>query len=266
MKYRANVRCGGSQVIKLCLVLLFLASLPLTGCIRSTVSGDLEVNEVVAESTRRFRKVYLIAPGDRIAITVRNHPEVAAAAGQPGAGFLVRPDGMISLPYLGDFKAAGKSFEQLDTELTEQLATRLQDPDVTVVGMSVREPEVYVIGEVAQPRPVPLRQATTAMHAVAYAGGFLKSANRDAIAVIRLTEDGKLQAVKVPLTLKGQPAPYMALQTTLLQADDVIFIPERNITQIDRKIDEFVNQPLNGVNSVLAPVANFLLIRELIQD
>jgi hypothetical protein len=55
----------------------------------------------------------------------------------------------------------------------------------------------------------------------------------------------------------------MALQATVLQPDDIIYVPETDIAQFDRWVDDYVNKPLSGVNSTLAPIANFMIIREL---
>jgi polysaccharide export outer membrane protein len=44
----------------------------------------------------------------------------------------IRPDGKISLPYIGSYYAAGKTIKQIDEELTERYAKILIDPDIYV--------------------------------------------------------------------------------------------------------------------------------------
>jgi len=196
-------------------------------------------------------------------VIVRGHPEVSRLAGGNSQGVLVRADGYITLPMLNDVKAAGLTFPQFDAALTELFSKRMVDPEVTVIGTNLREPMVYVLGEVPSPKPVPLRLATTAAQAIAYAGGLKHTATKRAVALIRLTDEGRLRAYKIPVNVRGQPAPYMALHATLLQPDDLILVPETPIAQFDRWVNDYVNQPLQGINAVLAPITNFVLIREL---
>ncbi len=135
-----------------------------------------------------------------------------------------------------------------------------------MIATKVREPMVYVVGEVNRPQPVPLRLAGTAAQAIAYAGDIKPSGTKDSIALIRLNREGRLHAFILPLKVEGQPAPYMALQAAALEADDILLVPETNIAQVDRWISNYINQPLQGVNSILSPTLNYLLIEDFIDD
>jgi len=211
------------------------------------------------EADGTFTKRYLIAPGDQFDVFVRNNQVVSRPV-------VVRPDGFITLPLIGDVKAEGTTIPALTDRLTERLSERLRDPEVSVIATSVREPFVYVVGEVPQPQPVPYRSARTVMQAIAFSGGLPPAAKSSAVAIIRINDEGRLGVHSIPVEAKGQPAPYLTLQATLLQPDDVVFVPARGIEQFNRAIDDFVNRPLTGVNSVLAPIANFLLIQELVEE
>jgi protein involved in polysaccharide export with SLBB domain len=167
------------------------------------------------------------------------------------------------VPVLKDVKAAGKTFPQLDAELTDGLSKRLVNPEVTVSAVALRDAMVYVIGEVVAPKPVPLNQAQTAMQALTWAGGFKPSAEKSAVALIRLTPEGHLRAYKIPVKIEGQPGPFLALAAIPLQADDILLVPQSGIAQFDQIVSEWVNQPLQGVNSFIAPIANYYLIRAL---
>ncbi|MCZ2156331.1 MAG: hypothetical protein LC114_20915, partial [Bryobacterales bacterium] len=74
---------------------------------------------------------------------------------------------------------------------------------------------------------------------------------------------GYVQAIQVPVAVKGQPGPYMALRSTLLQPDDIIFVPETGRSQVSRMLEDFVNRPLVGVTSVLGVYVNFRFIEAL---
>ena len=211
------------------------------------------------EADGTFTKQYIIAPGDKFDVIVRDN----AVATRP---ILVRPDGFVTLPLVGDVMAERRTIPQLTDDLTAKFAERLIDPEVTVIATSIREPYVYVVGEVLEPKPVPYRVARTAMQAITVAGGLRNSSDKSAVAIIRINEEGRLGVYTIPVEVEGQPAPYLTLQATLLRPDDVIYVPTSGIEQVNRAIDDFVNRPLTGVNSILAPIANFLLIQELIDD
>jgi len=233
------------------------ALVPLPGCVSARPDQDeVRVDPEVIQSPTRFRKEYVLVPGDEIEVLVRRTPEVSRTVA-------LRPDGYITLPLFGDIMAAGHTPGELDAELTRTFSTRLLDPEVTVIATRVRQPMVYVIGEVMAPKAIPLRDAPTAMQAVALAGGLAVSAARHEIALMRLGDDGYLRAFIVEVEVGGQPGPYMALHGILLKADDVIFVPERGRTQVARIINDLLVQPLLPFNLALNIVANFRLVQEL---
>ena len=99
-----------------------------------------------------------------------------------------------------------------------------------------------------------------------YAGGFRTTAAKKDVAIIRLTEDGYIEAILVTSGAHDQASVMMALRATLLQADDLIFVPESDRSQFVRGISDFVNTPLRGVNSILNTVRDYEIIKDLTSD
>jgi len=64
---------------------------------------------------------------------------------------IVRRDGRISLPYLGDVRAAGRTPMELDSTLTSRFARILKTPELSVIVRESAEHLIYVMGEVARP-------------------------------------------------------------------------------------------------------------------
>jgi polysaccharide export outer membrane protein len=240
---------GGALLVA---TLLTIAS----ACTSPFPSEDIAVVPEVVESTARFRKLYILSPGDQIEIVVRRNEDVSRAV-------VVRPDGYISLPLLDDVKAAGFTIPELDERLTNLLSDRLLDPEVTVVATQVREPKTYVYGEVSTARPIALRDASTVAQAISEAGGFLPSAAKDSVVVIRLNNKGRLMAIKVDLEISGQPAPIMAAHNILLQADDMIFVPKTGIAQFNTWVDEYIKQPTGSFTEILSSYANYKIVTVL---
>lgn len=247
----------GEFVSYLLCIILIAHLLLLPACVSPrTVKSQVPVEPQIVQSAIRFHKEYVLAPGDQVEVVVRQVPEVSRAV-------TIRPDGYISLPLLDDVSAAGLTPPALDEKLTVLLSARLVEPEVTVIASQVRQPVVYVTGDVNAPAAVPLRDAPTAMQAVAFAGGLRRSAAARDIAIIRLTEDGYIQAIPISVEANGQPGPYMALRSALLQADDIVFVPESGRSQLTRFLDDLVIRPVNAINGLLAIYVNFRFIQEL---
>lgn len=103
----------------------------------------------------------------------------------------VRPDGFISLPMVGELKAAGKTPAELEQDIVGKLKPYVQEPKVTVIVREVNSARIFITGEVAHPGSFPLRGRVSVLQAIALAGGFTDFANQDGIVVIRNVENGK---------------------------------------------------------------------------
>jgi len=103
---------------------------------------------------------YLIGPGDQLAITVWDHPELVMPlssmtgnllSGTVPAGYTVSSEGKIQFPYAGDFKVGGLTELQARDLLAERLSTYIKKPEVTLRVLNFRSKRIYVDGEVKQP-------------------------------------------------------------------------------------------------------------------
>ena len=221
--------------------LLLVTVLGLGGCVSSkSVEPEVVVKPEVIEILGRYKKEYVLVPGDKIEVSVWRVPEVSRTV-------VVRPDGYISLPTLSNVQAAGLSFAELTDDLTRLFSVRLREPKVTIIAAELREPMVYVLGDVNNQRAVPLRSATTAIEAIASVGGAKRSGGIAEVSIIRLGEDGILRAIIVNPAGDGQPDPYLALSTYTLQAGDVLFVPETSRSEVVRFIDDFIIKPLKEI-------------------
>lgn len=150
---------------------------------------------------------------------------------------------MISLPMLQDVPAAGLTARELAEDLRSRFSRRLLNPEVAVIPLQVRQPTVFVLGDVKVPAAVPYRSAQTALQAIGMAGGFQRSGAEADVTIIRLSRDGHLEAIPVDVAADGQPGPYLSLARVVLQPDDVIFVPEHGRSQVVRFIDDLIMRP-----------------------
>lgn len=214
--------------------------------------------ERLLELKARYKGRYVIGPYDVFEVVVQRHPDLSRSVS-------VQPDGYVSFPIVDEVQAAGLTLAEFDERLTKLLSKRLVEPEVTIVPTTIREPQVYVFGRVNRPGPVPMRQASTAAEALANAGDVMLTGRTASVAILRVTEDGKLRARLLSGQPGGQPGFYMALASVPLEPEDIVFVPEKWSSQMARIVEETVTRPLTGATTLLTPWVQLETIRT-IQD
>jgi len=121
---------------------------------------------------------YTISPGDGLHLFVWKEPELSREV-------VVRGDGRITVPLLGDLEAAGKAPQQLGREIGAGLGKYVEAPLVSVIITQANSAKVFVIGQVRNPGSFPLVGRMTVLQALSMAGGFLEFAKADKVLVIR---------------------------------------------------------------------------------
>jgi polysaccharide export outer membrane protein len=157
---------------------------------------------------------YIIGASDVIAVTVWKEPTLSGS-------ILVRPDGMISLPLLGDVRASGLTPLQLASQIATKLKKFMQDPNVSVVISAIHSKIIYLLGEVGKKGPIEMTPGMTLLEAIASAGGLTDYANMKKIYILR-NLDGKHQKIPVHYkqALKGNSDLNLALES-----GDTIVVP-----------------------------------------
>jgi polysaccharide biosynthesis/export protein len=124
-------------------------------------------------------KAYLIGAEDVISIRVWHEPDNSGT-------FIVRPDGKVSVPLIGEIQAAGLTPEKLSANIAEGLQKIMVHPEVTVGVEKVNSKKYYIQGEgINRPGSYPLVIDTTVLEALVNAGGFREFANTKKIVILR---------------------------------------------------------------------------------
>ena len=134
----------------------------------------------------------------------------------------VRPDGMITLPLVGEIKAKGKTPIELQEEITTELKKYMADPQVTVMVAEVRSLTFNVVGLVQKPGYYPLTRRMTVLDAIALSGGFQPFAKQKKIYVLR-TANGK--QVRLPFNYKDVIKGKRPEENIELQPRDTVVVP-----------------------------------------
>jgi len=213
--------------------LLILAT-SFAGC--SAVEKSTSISDLPAEA-RVPAVEYVIQPGDELELIFRHTPELNVLV-------QVRPDGGFSAPIVHAVLAAGKTVEELRSELTVSYATELYEPDVAVIVRNFAGHQVHVGGEVGEPGVYPMVRPTTALEAVFAAGGLLPSARLSEVLVIRKSE---ASYIVVPLALDDAIDGSDPKQNLVLLPYDIIFVPRSTIANVNLWVDQYVRQniPVN---------------------
>lgn len=159
---------------------------------------------------------YEIGPEDVLEISVWREPELQREV-------IVRPDGGLSFPLVGDIRAAGKTPAQLEQEIAERLNAFIPDAVVSVSVLQLRGLRIYVNGKVRSPGQFEVGRYVDVVQAITLAGGFTPFADTRNIRVIRRGHDGTEQVFKVNYNdiERGRDMK----QNIMLRSDDMVLVP-----------------------------------------
>lgn len=159
---------------------------------------------------------YALQPGDLIAITVYEEDALSAEV-------LVRPDGGISFPLIGDLTVAGRSTIEVKADVEARLAEYIPGASVTVAVLQTTGNRVFVIGKVNAPGAYPIYRPLDVMQALALAGGTAQFAELDNIRILRRGPDGQQEVLEFEYSevVRGRNLE----QNRLLMSGDTIVVP-----------------------------------------
>ena len=197
------------------LLKMFIPIAMLIGC-----ADDLPVPPSSLQESAAAMPTYRIGPLDVIDVRVWRSPEFSGE-------IKVRPDGRISAPLLGDMVAAGKTPEELASDIQIGLRQFVIEPTVTVAVKTPGGPfeqQIRVVGEAAKPSALPYRANMTLLDVMIEVGGLTQFASGNRAVLARgAGKEKKLYGVKLDsLLLDGD----ITANTPVLPGD-VLIIPKR---------------------------------------
>jgi polysaccharide export outer membrane protein len=196
--------------------ILISAIIILVGC-TTTRPPDETSQDTPTTSTEEYR----IGVDDRLQISVWRNPELSVTVP-------VRPDGMISMPLIGDVRAGGLTATTVATNIKEKLSAYVRDPSVAVIVSDLRSHEfisrIRVTGAVRNPRSLPYRQGMTVIDAVLEAGGVTEFASPNRT---KLYRKAKESTEVFDLSLGDILTKGRLESNYSLRPGDVITVPER---------------------------------------
>lgn len=164
--------------------------------------------------------------------------------------YMVKPNGLVELPELGDIRLEGLTIEEAEALLEEAYASFYNDPFAI---LRVTNNRVYIFpGESGQASVVTLENPnTTLLEVLALSGGIRNRGNASRVKLIRRTEEGN-QVYKMDLsTIEGLDA-----ANTVVQAYDIIYVEP--MPQLAREATESLT-PITSLISTLTLLYAFII-------
>jgi polysaccharide export outer membrane protein len=182
------------------------------GC---TVSGGhLTAAQATAMATPDQDK-YLLGPEDALEISVWKEPDLTKQ-------LVVRPDGKITYPLIGEIQAAGETVKQLQSEISKRLEKFVTDAHVTVILLKAQNYKIYVTGKVNRPGEFLTGKPVNVLQAISMAGGLTPFASPGSIMVLR-SMSGKEEVY--PFNYKEVAKGQFLEQNRTLLPGDVVVVP-----------------------------------------
>lgn len=189
-----------------------------SGCAGSRVSPG-----VIAEAKSANMKQFLLGPEDVLEIKVWRSEELTQK------DIVVRPDGKIGMPLIGDVEANGRTASELAANIAALLKVYKENPSVSVKVREVNSYHVYVLGDVAKPGKYQLKSPATVLQAIAMAGGFTPYAAKNKMQVRRtiVEPDGESKEYHIPARYDDLLSGDGDIKDFVLKRGDVVVVPSR---------------------------------------
>lgn len=165
--------------------------------------------------SKSYAQDYLIAPADVIEISIWGEKDLIRQ-------IVVRPDGKISFPLIGDLVVAGKTTTQVKKEVETKIHEYIPDAIASVIVVQLGSLQYYVVGKVNKPGVFNVSKPITVLQALALAGGLTTFADEKHIFIIRYYGE---KTQKFSFNYKEIKKGKNLKQNILLKRGDVVLVP-----------------------------------------
>jgi polysaccharide export outer membrane protein len=158
---------------------------------------------------------YALQPGDMLTVSVWKETDLST-------DLVVRPDGGISMPLIGEVAAAGHTVEQIRSTIDQRLRKYIPDPTVAVIVKQAAGNQIFVLGKVNRPGNYPINRPVDVMQALSLAGGTTPFAALNDIRVLRRNGE---QQITLRFRYGDVERGRDLEQNILLRSGDTVVVP-----------------------------------------
>jgi polysaccharide export outer membrane protein len=196
-------------------VVLVVGLVAMCGCTPPATSHLTDAQAAAATVADPDQDKYLLGPEDAIEISVWKEPDLTKQ-------LVVRPDGKITYPLIGEVQASGRTVKQLQEDILKRLEKFVTDAHVTVILLKAQNYKIYVTGKVNKPGDFMVGKPVNVMQAISMAGGLTPFASPGSIMVLR-TVSGREETY--PFNYRDVARGFMLEQNRTLLPGDVVVVP-----------------------------------------
>lgn len=199
------------------------------------LGSDDEV-AITASDTTYIDPTYRLGPADEIEMSFLFDHSLDSR-------IVVRPDGAINLPIIGDFVVAGMTPGEVCARISKAYGQYYTNPQLSLNLTKFAPAQVYVLGEVRYPKSVIIRPGMTVLSAIAEAGGQTDISKFSGTILIRRVSGNRAVARRLNLTayVKGKRGVSSDLY---LEDFDIIYVPRSFIGRLTTVIDGVLDKML----------------------
>lgn len=213
-------------------------ALGLFGC-GPVLQQGTPLSVIQQEEERLAAGGYRLQVGDQIEVHHILDPDYSAVV-------IIAPDGKINVPGIpGQVSAKGMTVPELTDTLNGlyRQADVLNRPFFSLNLRGFGNPQVFVGGEVQRPGYLELAGGDRyVLQVITSGGGFLPTARRNEVIILRTNLDGKPEIFSVNLenVIRGTDL----AQNVRVRPMDVILVPRSDIASLDTWVDQYIRQVL----------------------
>ncbi len=204
---RPHVRVTSAIVLGIAVAAFSILSGPLSGAERPVYAQQQPQQQPQGLAE------YVLGPGDTVDVAVFGEPDVSRVV-------IIRPDGKINIPLVGDMTAAGLTPTQLAERVTTALKTYIKNPQVSVSVRTFQRAVVYLVGQVTHPGSIELQQGWTLLEVMAATGGLTARAAPRRASVIRRGTGQTINVDLERLLIKGDRSANVPMEP-----GDIVMVP-----------------------------------------
>lgn len=158
---------------------------------------------------------YVIGEEDVLTITIWKEHDLSGT-------MVVRPDGKITVPLVGEVNVVGMKPVELQALLEDRLKPFVTVPQVSISVNQINSRKIYLIGQVVREGTFPINTSMTVLQVLSAAGGLRDFAKRKKIYILRKQGD---EEIRFPFNYDAAIHGRNREQNILVQPGDTIVVP-----------------------------------------
>ncbi len=234
----ADLEVGRFDMKSVLLLFVMFLAIFAGGCSSSDEMAKENLTQIMRSGSRPIvpepqSDTYVIRQGDQIQISVWGYPEFTVQ------NAVVKENGTINVPLVGDVVAAGLTKEQFSNDLKKKLAEYIQgEIKLTVSVLSSVVQKVTVLGAVSRQENYPLTADASLLEVISTAGGTTPDSD---LRHIRILRGGvNRQPIEVDLTWYMENGDIDAIP--IIRPGDTVFIPKK--ANVIRDLSDFLRDAI----------------------